>query len=84
MEKITVYEKPTCIPPWRDRKVSKILIENGIDFEKVNYYIKPFTKSKLKSLHKKMRMNPEELLRKNEVAYKELDLQNEVILQMKF
>jgi arsenate reductase len=73
MEKITVYEKPTCTTC---RKVSKILIEKGVDFQKVNYYIEPFSKSVLKSLLKKMRMKPEELLRKNEVAYKELDLQN--------
>jgi len=73
MEKITVYEKPTCTTC---RKVSKILIENGVEFEKVNYYIKPFSKSKLKSLLKKMGMKPEELLRKNEVAYKSLDIQN--------
>ena len=33
MLKITVYEKPTCTTC---RKVAKILIENGVDFEKVN------------------------------------------------
>jgi len=71
MEKITVYEKPTCTTC---RKVSKILIENGVDFEKVNYYIEPFSKSLLKKLLKKMNMKPEELLRKNEAAYKELNM----------
>lgn len=44
----------------------------GVDFEKVNYYIKPFSKSKLKSLLTKLKMNPLELLRKNEDAYKNL------------
>lgn len=73
MEKITVYEKPTCTTC---KKVAKLLAENGIDFEKVNYYIEPFSKSKLKSLLKKMGMNAEELLRKNEAAYKQLNLQN--------
>jgi arsenate reductase len=73
MEKITVYEKPTCSTC---RKVFKILTENGVDFEKVNYYIEPFSKSLLKKLLKKMNMKPEELLRKNEVAYKELELAN--------
>ena len=52
------------------------LIQWWIDFEKVNYYIEPFSKSKLKSLLKKMNMKPEELLRKNENAYKELDIKN--------
>jgi arsenate reductase (glutaredoxin) len=72
--KLTVYEKPTCTTC---RKVSKILIEKGIDFEKVNYYIKPFSKSKLKSLLKKMGMKPGELLRKNEMVYKEFDIKNQ-------
>ena len=52
MSKITVYEKPTCTTC---RKVAKAFLEQGIDFEKVNYYIKPFTKSKLKSLLDKMK-----------------------------
>ena len=71
MKKITVYEKPTCTTC---RKVSKYLEENGFDFEKINYYINPFTKSLLKSLLKKMNMKPSLLLRKNEKIYKELNV----------
>ncbi len=73
MQKITVYEKPTCTTC---RKTVKMLNEMGIDFDKVNYYIKPFTKNKLRTLLKKMGMQPSELLRKNEKAYKELDVKN--------
>ena len=73
MKQLTVYEKPTCTTC---RKVSKILMDKGIDFEKVNYYIEPFSKSKLKSLLKKMGMKPSELFRKNEKVYKELDIKN--------
>jgi len=69
MSKITVYEKPTCTTC---RKVAKALTENGVDFEKVNYYVELFTKTKLQSLLKKMEMKPSELLRKNEKAYKDL------------
>lgn len=69
MKRITVYEKPTCTTC---RNVSKILLEKGIDFEKVNYYVEPFSKAKLKTLLKKMGMKPSELLRKNEDAYKNL------------
>ena len=69
MNKITVYEKPTCTTC---RKVEKAFLEQGIDFNKVNYYIKPFTKNKLKSLLSKMKMEPSELLRKNDEAYKQL------------
>lgn len=73
MPKITVYEKPTC-PTCRS--LSKILIERGIDFEKVNYFTDHFSKVQLKTLLKKMNMKPSELLRKNEQAYKELDIKN--------
>jgi len=69
MSKIIVYEKPTCTTC---RKVANALIENGVDFEKVNYYIKPFSRTKLQSLLKKMNMKPSELLRKNEKVYKDL------------
>ena len=73
MQKITVYEKPTCTTC---RKTVKMLNEMGVEFDSVNYYIKPFTKNKLRTLLKKMDMQPSELLRKNEKAYKELDLKN--------
>jgi len=73
MNKITIYEKPTCTTC---RKTIKMLNEMGINFEKINYYIKPFTKNKLNTLLKKMNMKPSDLLRKNEKAYKELDVKN--------
>ena len=69
MTKITVYEKPTCTTC---RNVSKLLVENGVDFEKVNYYIKPFSQSQLQLLLKKMKIKPSELLRKKEEIYKKL------------
>jgi len=75
MERIIVYEKPTCTTC---RKTVKLLIEKGYDFDRINYYVKPFTKNKLKTLLKKMRLQPSELLRKNESAYKELDMKNKI------
>ena len=69
MSKITVYEKPTCSTC---RSVVKILNEYGVEFEKVNYYIVPFTENKLRSLLRKMNLKPSELLRKNEDIYKNL------------
>ena len=71
MNKLKVYEKPTCTTC---RKLAQLLMENGVEFERVNYYIKPFTKNKLKALLKKMEMKPHELLRKNEAAYKKLNI----------
>ena len=73
MKKVTVYEKPTCTTC---RKTIKLLEEKGIEFSRINYYIKPFSKSKLKTLLKKMNMQPSELLRKNESAYKDLNMKN--------
>lgn len=73
MEKINIYEKPTCTTC---RKTVKLLQEKGYEFDRINYYIKPFTKNKLKTLLKKMGMQPSELLRKNETAFKELDTKN--------
>lgn len=74
MKKIIVYEKPVCTTC---RKVNKILEEKGIDFDKVNYYIEPFDKEKLRALLKKMKMKPSELLRKNEKAAKAIDIESE-------
>ena len=71
MPKITVYEKPTCTTC---RKVAKLLIEYGVDFEKVNYFIEPFSRSQLQSLLKKMKIKPSELLRKKEEVYKKLKI----------
>lgn len=69
MSKITVYEKPTCTTC---RKVAKAFSDQGIDFQKVNYYIEPFNKTFLKSLLSKMKMKPSELLRTKDDAYKKL------------
>ena len=73
MKKITVYEKPTCTTC---RKVVKEMEMLGIDFEKVNYYIEPFSKTKLKSLLKKMKMKPVEIMRTKEKIYKDLGIKN--------
>ncbi len=82
MKKITIYEKPTCSTC---RKVNKILEGKGIDFDKMNYYVEPFTEERLSSLLKKMKMKPSELLRKNEKAAKAIDIKSkseEKILEM--
>ncbi len=72
-DKITVYEKPTCTTC---RQMDRLLRESGVDFEKINYYIKPLTKKKLRELLRKMEISPRELLRKGEPIYRELELGN--------
>jgi arsenate reductase len=68
---ITVYEKPTCT---KCREMNKFLVENGVDFTKVNYYIEPLSEKKLRELLKKMALKPRELLRTSESIYRELGL----------
>ena len=71
MSKITVYEKPTCT---KCRELDRLLRENGVDFQKVNYYLEPLSKNKLRGLLKKMGISPRELLRTTEPVYRELGL----------
>jgi len=69
--KITVYEKPTCTTC---KKLVKKLEENGVNFDKVNYYIEPFKKTQLQQLLKKANLKPSDVLRKRAKEYKELDM----------
>jgi arsenate reductase (glutaredoxin) len=68
---ITVYEKPTCTTC---RNLAVMLKENGIDYDKVNYFIEPLTEEKLCELLKKAGLMPFDVLRKAEPAAKELGL----------
>lgn len=70
-ENITVYEKPTCS---KCREMDRLLRESGIPFEKVNYYIAPLTKKKLRELLAKMKLPARALLRTSEPIYRELGL----------
>ena len=70
-DKITVYEKPTCT---KCREMNRFLQDNGVDFSKVNYYIEPLTKAKLKELLGKMKLTPRDILRNSEPIYRELGL----------
>jgi arsenate reductase len=54
--------------------MDRLLRESGVDFEKVNYYTVPLTKSKLTELIRKVKLKPRDLLRKSEPVYRELGL----------
>lgn len=71
MSSITVYEKPTCTTC---RNLTKLFIENGIDWDKVNYFVEPFTEEKLTELIRKTGMRPYEILRRNEPDFKGLGI----------
>ena len=70
-DEITVYEKPTCT---KCREMNRFLVDNGVDFSKVNYYIEPLTREKLTELLRKMKLRPRDILRPGEPVYRELGL----------
>ena len=70
-DQIIVYEKPTCT---KCREMNKFLVEHGVDFTKVNYYLEPLSEQKLRELLKKMGIKPRELLRSSETVYRDLGL----------
>ena len=69
--KITVYEKPT----WTTcRNLATLFRENGIDFEKVNYFAEPMSNDKLRDLLGKAGLRPFEALRRGEPAFRTLGI----------
>ncbi len=74
--KITIYQKPTCTTC---RQVHKALVESGVDFDAVDYYVDPIPRAKLAGLLKKMKMKPRDLLRTSEDVYKRLRLGERVL-----
>ncbi len=70
-DKIIVYEKPTCT---KCREMDRLLRESGVEFEKINYYIAPLSKKKLRELLGKMELAPRDLLRKSEPIFRELGI----------
>jgi arsenate reductase len=82
--KITIYQKPTCTTC---RQVHAALVESGVDFDAVNYYLDPIPKKKLVDLLRKMKMPARALLRTKEPIYKTLrlaerDLSDEEIVEL--
>ena len=68
---ITVYEKPTCTTC---RKLATLLRDNGVDYDKVNYFIEPFDAPSLTALLAKAGVRPFDALRKGETVAKELNI----------
>ena len=68
---LTIYEKPTCSTC---RKTIKLLKEQGVEFEDVNYFIDPLSAAKIAELLDKMGITPRDLLRKKEQKYRDLGL----------
>jgi arsenate reductase len=80
MAQITVYEKPTCTTC---RNLATLFRENGIGYDKVNYFIEPFTEQNLGDLIAKTGMRPFKLVRGAAAAgITEETLDDEVIRAM--
>ena len=73
---LTVYEKPTCTTC---RKLAKLLEEEGVDFERVNYTIEPLDRTTLRRLLAKAGLGPRDVLRTRESAYRELGLDDRTV-----
>lgn len=69
--RITIYQKPTCTTC---RQVYRALVEAGVDFNAVDYYVDPLSKQKLTDLIRKMGIAPRDLLRTREGEYRSLRL----------
>jgi arsenate reductase len=68
---LTVYEKPTCSTC---RKLAQLLVERGIDFERVNYHVDPLPEEQIRGLLRKADLRPREVLRTREPVYAQLAL----------
>lgn len=73
---VTVYEKPTCTTC---RKLVKLLEEEGIAFERVNYMIDPLDEATLRTLLRKAGLGLRDVLRTREPEYRELGLADEAV-----
>ena len=54
--------------------MARLFRENGVDYEKVNYFNDPLTEDKIRDLVRKMGVSPYEILRRGEAAAKELGI----------
>lgn len=52
----------------------KLLEEEGVDFERVNYFVEPFTKERLGALLGSADLTARDVLRTREKAYQEMGL----------
>jgi arsenate reductase (glutaredoxin) len=71
MEKLTVYQKPSCSTC---RQTLTLLREAKAKFETIDYFAIPISGATLRRLLQKLGLSPRELLRTNEETYKKLDL----------
>ncbi len=70
-DRLVVYEKPTCTTC---RNLARLLQDEGIDFERVDYFVEPIPRERLVELLRKAGLGPRDVLRTREPAYRSLGL----------
>ena len=68
-----IYHNPKCS---KSRATLKVLEENGINPHIIHYLNSPPDHQQLDSILRGLEMEPQELMRKNEPEYRELDITN--------
>ncbi len=71
--KVTIYHNPKCS---KSRQTLELLRGRGIEPEIIEYLKTPPAKSTLKNILKLLKLEPRELMRNNEEAYKTAKLDN--------
>ena len=71
MEKLTVYQKPTCSTC---RQTLALLRDAKAKFVTIDYFATPLSTATLRRLIQKLGIPPRQLLRTNEETYKKLQL----------
>ena len=71
MERLTVYEKPTCTTC---RNLVALLEERGIPFERLDYHVEGLPEPRLRELLRKAGASPRDVLRRKEPLVSELGL----------
>jgi arsenate reductase (glutaredoxin) len=71
VERLTVYEKPTCTTC---RRLAALLNERGIDFDAVDYHVEGISETKLRELLAKADTSARDVLRMKEPRATELGL----------
>lgn len=72
MSKATIYHNPRCS---KSRQALTILEEKKVELRVIEYLKNPPTRAELAEIIALLRIAPQDLLRKNEAEYKELNLE---------
>lgn len=71
---LTVYAKPTCTTC---RRLFTLLTENGVDFERVNYFVDSLSADEIRGLLSKAGLRPRDVVRMREPGARELPLDDD-------